>query len=211
MLGPVEFHAARDPRPQQPHQRRLDDVLPVKEIVAVGLIAPGVDAPAQLRQKHQLDIFVFQEDGAIAFSNFLEGHAIGERIGIYAPAASLIDALLKKHGVRDRALALDRWEEPPAAGSSVPQRIDQDRSPDFHPETQNRPAAAQRFCLHKRAHCQTRVVSATLVGRVRYVNRKLTSPLSQRTSISTAPCCGTSVVKLPRSVPRSFFCHRSRT
>ena len=46
MLGPIEFDATGDPRPDQPDQRGLDHVLLVKEIVAVGFILPDVDASA---------------------------------------------------------------------------------------------------------------------------------------------------------------------
>ena len=38
MLGPVELDAAADPRADQAHQRRLDDVVAVNEIAAVCLV-----------------------------------------------------------------------------------------------------------------------------------------------------------------------------
>ncbi len=63
VLRPVELNASRDPWTQQPDQRGLDDVLPVEEVVLVGLVEPGVNPPADLRENHQLNEFVFKRDG----------------------------------------------------------------------------------------------------------------------------------------------------
>ena len=62
VLRPVELNAAGDPWSQQSHQRRLDHVLPVKEIVLVGLVETRVNSPANFGKDHQLDIFVLEED-----------------------------------------------------------------------------------------------------------------------------------------------------
>ena len=66
VLRPVELNSAGDPWAQQPHQRRLDHVLAVEEVVLVGLVQSSVDAPANLRQNHQLDKFVLKQDRPIA-------------------------------------------------------------------------------------------------------------------------------------------------
>ncbi len=58
MLRPVEFDAAGDPRAGQPDERRLDHILPIEEVIAVGLVEPNVNAPADLRQNHQAQIRV---------------------------------------------------------------------------------------------------------------------------------------------------------
>jgi hypothetical protein len=69
----VEFHAARDPGAEQTDQRRFDNMLSIDKIVAVGFIQRGVDAPAETRQYHQLDIFILQEDSLIRLINFVRG------------------------------------------------------------------------------------------------------------------------------------------
>src|SRR6266568_8658579 len=55
VLRPVELHPAGNPRPQQADERWLDDVLPVKEIVVIGLVLPDVNPSADLRQDHDAD------------------------------------------------------------------------------------------------------------------------------------------------------------
>src|ERR1700722_9584463 len=58
VLWPVELHTSRYPRACQTHERRLDYVLAIKEIVAINLVEPYVDAPTDLRQHHQTQILV---------------------------------------------------------------------------------------------------------------------------------------------------------
>jgi hypothetical protein len=62
MLRPVELDAAGNPRPGQADERGLDDVLVVNQIVAVGLVLNGVDAPADFRQHQHAEKFVFDPD-----------------------------------------------------------------------------------------------------------------------------------------------------
>ena len=63
MLRRVELDATRDPRPQQANQRRLDDALPVEEVVAIADVLSDVNAAADLRQDHQSDVLVLEVDG----------------------------------------------------------------------------------------------------------------------------------------------------
>src|ERR1039457_6091440 len=65
VLGPVELDAARDPRTQQAHQRGLDHVLAVEEIVVVGLVLADVNATADFRQYHQANVLILDEDAPI--------------------------------------------------------------------------------------------------------------------------------------------------
>src|SRR5882762_2204191 len=58
VLRPVELHTAGNPRPQQADERWLDNVLPVKEIVVIGLVQPDVNPSADLRQDHDADEFI---------------------------------------------------------------------------------------------------------------------------------------------------------
>src|SRR5438132_1141386 len=49
MLRRVELDATRDPRPQQANQRRLDDALPVEEVIAIADVLSDVNAAAGLQ------------------------------------------------------------------------------------------------------------------------------------------------------------------
>src|SRR3546814_10537416 len=60
MLRPVELHPSRDPRPGQPHQRGLDDVVAVEEVVAGHLVIADVDADADLGQQHQAHVCILE-------------------------------------------------------------------------------------------------------------------------------------------------------
>ena len=106
MLRPVELNAAGNPRPCQPYQCGLDDLVVIYRIVAVGFVVHTLDAPAQLRQDHHKQIVVFQIDGIIFPINFGIGNALAYGVRIDPPAGALIDALFQKHRVlvigRDR-------------------------------------------------------------------------------------------------------------
>src|SRR6266436_4484497 len=55
VLRPIELHPAGNPRSQQADERWLDNVLPVKEIVVIGLVLPDVNPSTDLRQDHDAD------------------------------------------------------------------------------------------------------------------------------------------------------------
>jgi hypothetical protein len=67
MLGPIEFNPARNPRSQQSNKGRLDYILPVEEIVAIRFILADVDASANVREHHQVDVFVFKKNRFVCF------------------------------------------------------------------------------------------------------------------------------------------------
>ena len=104
MLRPVELNTARDPRTEQSHERWLDHVLAIEEVVLVCLVEPSVNAAADLWKNHQMNEFVFEKNSLVGFVHFLERNAIDKWIRINFSAAPLINPLLKKHGVRVRIL-----------------------------------------------------------------------------------------------------------
>lgn len=99
VLRPVELDAAADPRPHQAHQRGLDDLVVVDEVVAVGLVIGALHAPAQLRQDHHAQIVVFQPYRAVGLVHLFIVDLINDGKGIHLAAAALIDALFQKHGI----------------------------------------------------------------------------------------------------------------
>src|SRR5580704_8812455 len=111
MLRPIELHAAGDPRTQQSHEGRLDDMLAIEEVVSVGFVEPGVNAAADFRKNHQLDKFVLKHDGAVGLVLLLKRHAVSKRIGINLAAAALVNALLQEHGIRISVLDRVGWND----------------------------------------------------------------------------------------------------
>ena len=100
--GPVELHAAGDPRPEEADHGRFDHVLAVDEVVPVGPVTGDVDAAPDLGQEHQLQVLVFEPNGAVRAVRFLAGQAVGDGVGIDPAAGPLVDAPLQEHGVRVR-------------------------------------------------------------------------------------------------------------
>ncbi|MNC54717.1 hypothetical protein D3C75_1042120 [compost metagenome] len=49
VLWPVKLNAPGDPRPQQPHQRRLDHLVVVDKITLLHFVVGPMNAPTQLR------------------------------------------------------------------------------------------------------------------------------------------------------------------
>ena len=99
VLRPVELHAAGDPWAGQAHERRLDDVVPVEEVVVAGLVVPDVDAAAELRQQHEAHPPVLEVDGAPCTWCVLGRDAIDERDRIDAAARALVDPAVEEERV----------------------------------------------------------------------------------------------------------------
>jgi hypothetical protein len=99
VLRPVELNASRYPGPQQSHEGWLNYILPVKEIVSVGLVEPRMNAPANLGKNHELNEFIFKKDSLITYILFFKSYAVSEWIRVDLAAASLVNPLLKKHGI----------------------------------------------------------------------------------------------------------------
>ena len=99
VLRPVEFNAARDPRPCESYQRRLDDVLAIEEIVASGLVVADVNAPSDLRQDHEPQVFVFDMKGFPRPRRRLSCDAVDERERVHLAAAALVHAPFQEHRI----------------------------------------------------------------------------------------------------------------
>ena len=100
VLRPVELHAAREPRTGKPHERGLDDIVAVEEVVVVvGLVLPDVDAPADFGKEDDARVVVFERHGVVFLHYRLVHHLVDERYGIDLPARALVDALLEEHRV----------------------------------------------------------------------------------------------------------------
>ena len=99
VLRPVELDAAGNPRADEAHQRRLDDLVVVDEVVAVGLVVGALDAAAQLRQHHHADVVVLQPHRGIGLIDLLVEDLVDDGQRIHLAAGALIDALFEEHGV----------------------------------------------------------------------------------------------------------------
>ncbi len=78
----VPFHAARDPGTQDADQRRLDDMLVIDELVAVGLVHRLEDFAAQFRDNADLYVLVFEIDHGVGLVRLLRGQAVVQRVGV---------------------------------------------------------------------------------------------------------------------------------
>ena len=99
VLRPVELNAARDPRPGQAHQRGLDHLVVVNEMIAVGFIERHLYAAAQLGQDHDAQVAIFQKHCGIRLVGFLVEHAVDHRVRVDHAAAALVDAFFQEHRV----------------------------------------------------------------------------------------------------------------
>ena len=99
VLRPVELDAAADPRAEEADERRLDDVLAVEEVVAVGAVEAHVDATADLGQHHQPQVPVLEVDGRPGVVDAFVGEAVRERVRVDPAGAALVDPLLEEHRV----------------------------------------------------------------------------------------------------------------
>ena len=96
----VPFDTARNPRSRHADVRRLDHVLVVEDVVAVGFV-DGVEQPsADLRQDAQFDVFVFEVEGFVAHRLFVARHVVVERIGVDRAARPLVGPVAFEDGRR---------------------------------------------------------------------------------------------------------------
>ena len=66
----------------------------------VRFVQTDMNTSPNLRQDHQLDVFVFQKDSTVFNVPFLIRDTVRKRIGVYLTAAPLINSLLHKHRVQ---------------------------------------------------------------------------------------------------------------
>src|ERR1019366_3710567 len=95
----VPLYAAGDPRADQSDQRRLDHVLPVDEVISVGLIHALEKASANLRQYADPDVFVLQVDNRVSLVDLLPRQRVVHRIWINGSLRALRFAAEEKHRV----------------------------------------------------------------------------------------------------------------
>jgi len=98
VLRPIELNATGDPGAQQPDQGWLDNVLTVKEVVLVRLVEPREYSSANLRQEHQLNVFVLEEIARYVAFTFSRATRSVKGLGYTLPVASLIYPILEEHG-----------------------------------------------------------------------------------------------------------------
>jgi hypothetical protein len=71
--GKAELHAAGDPCPAYGDQAIFDDVVVKQNLPAIDLVIDGIDVAAQLRKNDDLQIFVFEIDGAVGYRDAIIG------------------------------------------------------------------------------------------------------------------------------------------
>jgi hypothetical protein len=99
VLGPIELYATGNPWPCEANERGLDDVLAVKEVVAVCFVHAYVDATADFRQHHDTNKFVLDVQCLPGLLARFAGNSVREWQRVNAPTAALIDPFLKEHWV----------------------------------------------------------------------------------------------------------------
>ncbi len=99
MLGPVELDPSGDPGPCQPHQRRLDHMVVIYEVIIVGLVIGPLNPAPQFGQHHHPQVFVFQPHGCVFLIPFLLADPLHGGVRVNLPAAALIHPLIQKNGV----------------------------------------------------------------------------------------------------------------
>ena len=108
VLRPVEFDAARDPWSQQPDQSRLDHVVVIYEVIAVGLVISPLDPSAEFRKNHHLYIIILKKDRVICSVCFHAADLFRGRVRIHFSAAALIDSFSPETSDSYPALRLHR-------------------------------------------------------------------------------------------------------
>src|SRR5436853_6308003 len=63
VLWPVEFDTARNPRARQTDQRGLDHVLPIKEVIPVGLVHSDMNTATDFWQHHHDQEYILNMRG----------------------------------------------------------------------------------------------------------------------------------------------------
>ncbi len=80
--GKAELYATRDPRPAWANQTILDDVVAVEHLAAMDLVIDGVDVSSEFREDDDLEVLVFEIDGAPGPGPALIAEVVEHRVGI---------------------------------------------------------------------------------------------------------------------------------
>ena len=94
----IPLHAAGHPGPEHSDIRRLDHVVVVEYVVAVGLVHGIDEPPADLRQDAQFDIFILHIESLVGDSLLLTGHIVVQEVRINASARPLVGPVPFKDG-----------------------------------------------------------------------------------------------------------------
>jgi hypothetical protein len=113
VLGPVEFHAARDPRAGQPHEGGLDHVVAVEDVVVGDLVVGHMDASAQFRHDHQPQPLILQVDRLPTVRGGDRADPLVERQRVHPAGRALVHPRVEIGGIGIRrigqvAIDLDR-------------------------------------------------------------------------------------------------------
>ena len=92
-----------------PEIHGLDHVVVINKVISVGLVQRALDAAAQLRQHHHIEIIVLQNDGTVG--NILPGFTdfFTDRHGIHLAGGSLIGTLLDEKRILFKGAGLIGW------------------------------------------------------------------------------------------------------
>src|SRR5215831_19729242 len=99
VLRPIELDAPGNPWPCEADECGFDDILAVKEVVAVCFVQANMDAEADFRKHHDPNKFVLDVQGLPGVLAGFTRNSVCEGQRVNAPTAALIDPFLKEHWV----------------------------------------------------------------------------------------------------------------
>ena len=99
MLRPIEFNPAGNPGPRKAHQRGFDHLIVVYEIVAVRFVVRALYAPAEFRQNHDEQVFIFEAERLIDNVARFVADRFDDGVRVDFSRAALIDAFFEENGV----------------------------------------------------------------------------------------------------------------
>ena len=99
VLRPVEFYTTADPRSRKSDESGFDHLVVIDEIIAIRFIICPLDPSSYLGKHHDSYILILQKDRGVFLVLFFIIYFLYDRKRIHFPAASLIHAFFKEHGV----------------------------------------------------------------------------------------------------------------
>ena len=98
MVEHIPLHTPADPCTEHTHILRLDDVLPVEDLVAGGLVRGVEQAAADVGQDAQLHIVVLQVERPVRAIHPLRGGIVVHGVGIHPAPGPLIGEIPLEEG-----------------------------------------------------------------------------------------------------------------
>ena len=99
VLRPVELDSPADPRPGQSHQCGLDHPVVVYKVISVRLVQRPLDAAAQFRQDHHIQVIILQDHCPVRGILFDIADFLADRNRVHLSRGALVSALLNKQRV----------------------------------------------------------------------------------------------------------------